>query len=54
MGQVGFREAIGRANSHIRYWQYRQSIGAPIRLIVAIRQWWSRLLFEWLGRGNGA
>ena len=54
MGQVGFFEAVGRANSHLRYWKYRRDSGSPISVWLAIRQWCLRLAFEWLGVGHGA
>ena len=40
------RESIGRANSHLRYWAYRRQIGRPISLLGAMRDWWSRFVFE--------
>lgn len=54
MGQVGFFEAIGRANSHLRYWKYRREAGSPIALATAMKQWVKRFAFEWAGIGHGA
>jgi hypothetical protein len=47
-------ESIARANSHIRYWRYRRSIGNPFPLRVAITQWMRRFVFERFGIGSGA
>ena len=47
-------EIISRANSHIRYWKYRKSIGNPFPLKVAIKSWVRRFIFEAFSVGNGA
>jgi hypothetical protein len=54
MGQSGFFEAVARANSHLRYWKYRRDLGSPISISLAVRQWFRRMAFEWLGIGHGA
>ena len=40
-------QCLSRANSHLRYWSYRRSIGRPIALRGAIKQWFLRFAFEW-------
>ena len=52
MGNAGFIESIRRANSNIRYWAYRRSIGNPFPFRVVPRQWVRRFLYEWIGRGK--
>jgi hypothetical protein len=51
--QVGIPQAIARANSHIRYWRYRRSIGNPFPLRTAVAQWLRRFAFEAFGIGQG-
>lgn len=43
---ISRRESISRANSHIRYWLYRRSIGNPISLLQTLREWLRRYRFE--------
>ena len=40
-------QCLARANSHLRYWAYRRSIGNPITLRSALRAWLKRFAFEW-------
>ena len=47
-------QAISRANSHFRYWNYRKTIGKPFPLRFAVAQWFRRLAFELAGIGSGA
>ena len=54
IGQVNISQSISRANSHLRYRAYRNSIGKPIPLSTALHQWCKRFIFEWLGIGQGA
>jgi hypothetical protein len=39
-------EALKRAWSHIRYWQYRRETGSPVPLRWAVRDAWNRFWFE--------
>jgi hypothetical protein len=43
-------QIMSRANSHLRYWRYRRSIGKPISLLGSIGDWRRRFLFEWRNR----
>lgn len=43
---ISRRESVSRANSHIRYWFYRRSIGNPIPLLQTLREWVRRYRFE--------
>jgi len=54
-GNTNFFGAVARANSHLRYWQYRRTLrnGGPT-LPTACAQWVRRFAFEWLGLGRGA
>lgn len=54
MRQVGFFEAIARANSHFRYWKCRRDLGRPVSIWMTAGQWLRRLAYEWLGIGHGA
>jgi hypothetical protein len=47
-------QAISRANSHFRYWNYRKTIGNPFPLRIAVGQWFRRFAFEAAGIGSGA
>lgn len=48
---ISRRESVSRANSHIRYWFYRRSIGSPISFLQTLREWVRRYRFE---RANSA
>ena len=50
---TSFLNAVSRANSHIRYWRYRKSIGRPISLTQSVCNWYHRFVFEAFGIGSG-
>ena len=53
-GNVGFIEAAKRANCYFVYRREVIAMGRIYPLSLAVKQWYARFIFEWLGVGNGA